>query len=88
MTTETPVAERVAIDVPALALGDLQNSFESFRRAIEPGEAPDTGITDNCHSIAIVFAAEESIRSSGPVAVESWTELLSDHTAAGARGIA
>jgi predicted dehydrogenase len=70
--TETPVVEPVPIEVPDLPQGDLQISFEHFRRAIEDGREPDTGINDNCHSIAMVFAAEEAIREGRPVQVESW----------------
>ena len=74
-TTETPVAEAVPIDVPDLPLGDLHNSFESFRGAIESGEEPDTSVRDNAHSIAMVFAAEEAIRQGRPVPVESWQDV-------------
>lgn len=74
-TTETPVAEAVPIDVPDLPLGDLQNSFDNFRRAIESGEEPDTSVWDNAHSIAMVFAAEEAIRQGRPVQVESWQDV-------------
>lgn len=70
--TETPVVEPVPIAIPDLPQGDLQSSFEHFRRAIEHGAQPDTSINDNCHSIAMVFAAEESIRQGRPVQVESW----------------
>lgn len=70
--TETPVVEPVPIAVPELTQGDLQISFDHFRRAIEHGEEPDTGINDNCHSIAMVFAAEDAIRQGRPVPVESW----------------
>jgi predicted dehydrogenase len=70
--TETPVVEPVPIEVPDLPQGDLPISFEHFRRAIEDGREPDTGINDNCHSIAMVFAAEEAIREGRPVQVESW----------------
>jgi predicted dehydrogenase len=71
-TTDTAVAERVEIAVPELPLGDLQSSFAAFRRALEHGEEPDTSIRDNAHSIALVFAAEESIRQGRPVKVRSW----------------
>jgi predicted dehydrogenase len=74
-TTDTPVAEAVPIDVPELPLGDLQNSFDNFRRAIESGEEPDTSVRDNAHSIAMVFAAGEAIRQGRPVRVESWHDV-------------
>jgi predicted dehydrogenase len=74
-TTDTPVSEPVAIEVPELPLGDLQATFENFRRAIELGEEPETSIRDNAHSVAMVFAAEEAIRQGRPVAVESWRDV-------------
>lgn len=61
------------VEVPELPLGDTRSSFEEFRRAIADGDEPATGIRDNANSIAIVFAAEESLRSGRPVAVPSWT---------------
>ena len=88
LTTETPVAERIPIEVPDLALGDLQNSFDAFRSAIASGGQPDTAITDNCHSIAIVFAAEESIRTDRPVPVESWNGSPAAHPPVGTSGAA
>lgn len=77
-TTETPVAEPVPIEVPPLPLDDLQSSFDHFRRAIELGEEPDTGIQDNAHSIAMVFAAEQAMRQGRPVPVESWREPIAE----------
>ena len=74
-TTDTPVAEAVPIEVPPVPAGDLQSSFESFRRAIALGEEPDTSVRDNAHSIAMVFAAEEAIREGRPVEVESWRDV-------------
>jgi predicted dehydrogenase len=70
--TENPVVEPRPIAVPELERGDLQATFDALRRAIETGEAPETSIADNAHSIAMVFAAEESIRLGRPVAVPSW----------------
>lgn len=52
---------------------DLQSSLGDFRQAIHLGRSPETGIEDNCHSIAMVYAAEESIRSDRPVLVETWS---------------
>lgn len=72
-STETPVVDPVPIGAPDLRLGDLQLTFENFRRAIELGERPDTDIRDNAHSIAMVFAAEEAIRLGRPVPVTAWT---------------
>jgi predicted dehydrogenase len=71
--------EPVAIDVPDLPLGDTRSSFEEFRRAIAEGAEPATGIRDNANSIAIVFAAEESLRSGRPVVVPSWAGANTDH---------
>jgi predicted dehydrogenase len=65
----------VEFEVPELPMGDLRSSLEEFRRAIASGEEPSTGINDNCHSIAMVYAAEESIRLGRPVAVESWADV-------------
>jgi predicted dehydrogenase len=70
--------EPVPIEVPELPLGDTQASFQDFRRAIAEGGEPATGISDNCLSIAMVFAAEEAIRTRRPVQVPSWPELTSN----------
>jgi predicted dehydrogenase len=77
-TIEAP--EPVSIPLPDLPSGDLQSSLEDFLRAIESGTEPTTSITDNCHSIAMVFAAEESLRAGRPVQVESWTDVISTGT--------
>jgi predicted dehydrogenase len=71
-TIEAP--HPVPIDVPGLPLGDLATSFEEFRAAIKSGSQPATDIRDNAHSIAILFAAEESLRQGRPVTVESWAD--------------
>jgi len=62
-------AQPVLLDIPPLALGDLQSSLHSFRMAIESKEAPETDLRDNQHSIAIVYAAEESVRIGQPVQI-------------------
>lgn len=66
------MTEASVLDIPDLPRGDLQSSLENFRMAIVLGEEPETSIWDNCHSIAMVFAAEDSIRESRTVPVRTW----------------
>jgi predicted dehydrogenase len=65
--------EPIPLELPSVQLGDLQSSANNFRQAINLGVAADTSVWDNCHSLAMVFAAEESIQARRPVQVESWT---------------
>jgi predicted dehydrogenase len=49
--------------------GDLAPTFARFAQAIETGEEPETSLRDNSRSVAMVFAAQDSIRLGRPVQV-------------------
>ena len=60
------------LSVPESSSSDIRASLENFLQAVRSGNSPETVMADNRHSIAIVFAAEESIQTGRPVQVEVW----------------
>lgn len=65
--------EAELLDVPSTARGDLHTSLEDFRRAVDLGLEPESGIRDNCHSIGMVYGAEASLEAGQPAQIEKWS---------------
>jgi predicted dehydrogenase len=66
-----------ALEQPRLALTERAAVLQALISAIESGEEPETGTSDNLGSLAAMLGLVESIESGAPVEVGEFTETAS-----------
>lgn len=66
-----------AVEQPRLALTERAAVLQALIAAIERGEEPETGASDNLGSLAAMLGLVESIESGAPVEVERCTQTAS-----------
>ena len=69
--TIRPLGKRArSVTLPALAVTDRRGSLEAFVQAVETGQEPESSGRDNLHSLALMYAAVESVTSHVPVSLK------------------
>ena len=74
--TIRPLGKRArSVTLPALAVTDRRGSLEAFVQAVETGQEPESSGRDNLHSLALMYAAVESVTSHVPVPLKVGKEI-------------